>query len=194
MLPGDVNRILTTLQSHATTKCQTVPKHGYWQAPQLHCLSADKRCQRQVVMNVEDHSASAGASNVNQIPRSQSGKTQHMTEIKFWLSDWRRWVSNKLDYNDQMTSFSHVVDLRWGKRCRWCPCAVAAGKDQAKYMTRKVSGWTAIARAIAAKLRSSLLPEYWLPSPLYTWTHTQHHFGFTSSIFNKCRRPVTNCL
>lgn len=47
---------------------------------------------------------------------------------------------------------------------------------QAKYMTRKVSGWTEIARAMAAKLRSSLLPEYWLPSPLKT-RKTNHSSG-----------------
>jgi len=49
----------------------------------------------------------------------------------------------------------------------WRPCPQCGGeKRQAKYITRKVSGCTAIARAIAARFLSSLLPEYWLPSPL----------------------------
>ena len=39
-------------------------------------------------------------------------------------------------------------------------------QNQAKYMTLTVSGWTEMARAMAIKFRSSLFPEYWLPSPL----------------------------
>ena len=60
----------------------------------------------------------------------------------------------------------------------------SGNKDQAKYMTRKVSGCTAIARAIAARFLSSLLPEYWLPSPLHTNTSTIFNNSI-SSVFKK---------
>ena len=44
----------------------------------------------------------------------------------------------------------------------WCPPRFL----QAKYMTLMVSWWTLTARAIAVGVRSSLEPDWWLPSPL----------------------------
>ena len=104
------------------------------------------------------------------------------------LSRWPPWITPVVRNRKVESVGRDFVDVTQGSSVRtvdpiweiiaigfWRPCPRRGGeKHQAKYITRKVSGCTAIARAMAAKFLSSLLPEYWLPSPLdNTHTHTQ---------------------
>ena len=90
-------------------------------------------------------------------------------------------MSDKLGDNDQVTSFSHGVDLRRGK---WSLVSVCdSGRERSSEVhdsesVRVNSYRTCHRRQIPLVAVAGILTTF---TTVHTCTHTRHHFSFTSS-------------